>query len=91
MLVNAIYLRELVIQTTEIIYPFIYLHIRDQIHMIHFIYTHMHFYPYFMEELDDILVWLDVLFSAHDTSSNAPNVVTGLFNPGALTEALNER
>ena len=55
-LVNAIYLRELVIQTTEIIYPFIYLHIRDQIHMIHFIYTHMHFYPYFMEELDDILV-----------------------------------
>lgn len=43
--------------------------------MIHFIYTHMHFYPYFIEELDDILVWLDVLFSAHDTSSNAPNVV----------------
>lgn len=35
----------------------------------------MHFYPYFMEELDDILVWLDVLFSAHDTSTNAPNVV----------------
>lgn len=55
--------------------------------MIHFIYTHMHFYPYFMEELDDILVWLDVLFSLHDTSTNAPNVV----NPGALTEALNER
>lgn len=43
--------------------------------MIHFIYTHMHFYLYFMEELDDILVWLDVLFSLHDTSTNAPNVV----------------
>lgn len=60
--------------------------------MIHFIYTHMHFYPYFMEELDDILVWLDVLFSAHDTSTNAPNVVRASLTPaGALTEALNER